>query len=203
MIKPILQTTLMSITVLALLAGCSSSAPPALKNPPNLQYSYKIAPGDTLDVYVRNNPKLSRTIPVRPDGKISMPLVKSMVAADKTARQLADDLEGALKTYIRNPRVTVIVTHFTGTYANQVRVVGQAVRPQAMPYRSGMTLLDVMTAVGGLTRYAAGDRAKLIRTVNGQKKTYDIELESLLNGNISDNVPVRPGDTIIIPKTFF
>lgn len=143
-------------------------------------------------------------VPVRPDGNISIPLVESMAAAGKTPQALADDLEESLSTYIRDPIVTVIVTNFVGTYADQVRVVGEAARPQSMPYREGMTLLDVMINVGGLTQFAAGNRAKLVRETGEEgETTYGVNLQELLNGEIDNNVPVHPGDVIIIPRTYF
>ena len=184
------------------LAGCAS-APPQNLTGDETPNNYRIGPGDGLKIFVRNNPDLSMSVPVRPDGEISIPLVSSIKAAGKTPTQLAGDLETALSSYVRDPRVTVIVTSFVGTYSDQIRVVGEAARPQAMPYRNGMSLLDVMINVGGLTQFAAGNRAKLVRTVNGTEKTYGINLEDLLAGNIKDNAPMRPGDVIIIPRTFF
>lgn len=187
---------------IAALAGCAT-APPKSLDQQAADSTYRIGPGDTLQIYVRNNPDLTITVPVRPDGNISMPLVEKMKAAGKTPEQLSNDLKAKLSNYVRDPVVTVIVTSFKGTYADQVRVVGEAARPQSMPYRQGMTLLDVMINVGGLTQFAAGNRAKLVRMVNGKKKTYDVNLQSLLNGNIDDNVPMHPGDVIIIPRTYF
>lgn len=183
-------------------AGCASAPPKALKNQ-SPSSTYRIGPGDQLQIYVRNNPDLSMSVPVRPDGDISIPLVQSMQAANKTPKQLASDLQNALSTYVRDPRVTVIVTQFQGTYADQVRVVGEAAKPQSMPYRTGMTLLDVMINVGGLTQFAAGNRAKLVRHEDGHTKTYNVDIQDLLNGDIKDNVPVHPGDVIIIPRTYF
>lgn len=190
------------LLIAALMAGCAT-APPGTLQAKAPDSTYRIGPGDQLHIYVRNNPDLSMQVPVRPDGKISIPLVQSMTAADKTPSQLADDLQKSLAAYVRDPRVTVIVTQFQGTYADQVRVVGEAARPQSMPYRQGMTLLDVMINVGGLTQFAAGNRAKLVRQINGQTKTYNVDLEDLLNGDIKDNVPVHPGDVVIIPRTYF
>ncbi|WP_423823451.1 XrtA/PEP-CTERM system exopolysaccharide export protein [Salinisphaera sp. SPP-AMP-43] len=183
-------------------AGCAS-APPKVLQEKATSSTYRIGPGDQLQIFVRNNQDLSVTVPVRPDGEISIPLVQSMKAADKTPNELADNLTSSLSAYVRDPRVTVIVTQFHGTYSDQVRVVGEAAQPQSMPYRTGMTLLDVMINVGGLTQFAAGNRAKLVRHVDGQSKTYDVDIEDLLNGNINDNVPVHPGDVVIIPRTYF
>lgn len=191
------------ILMVGLLAGCASMAPPVTQTAETSNGTYRIGPGDQLEIYVRNNPDLSVHVPVRPDGKISIPLVQSIQASDKTPSQLADDLQNALSKYIRDPRVTVIVTQFQGTYADQVRVVGQAAQPMSMPYRKGMTLLDVMINVGGLTKFAAGNRAKLVRHVDGKTKTFNVKIEDLLNGDIKDNVPVRPGDIVIIPQSYF
>lgn len=187
---------------MALLSGCASAPPPSIKEQ-SIDSTYRIGPGDSLQIYVRNNPDLTISVPVRPDGKISMPLVESMNAANKTPEQLAHDLQTNLSQYVRNPNVTVIVTSFKGTYADQVRVVGEAARPQSMPYRNGMTLLDVMINVGGLTQFAAGNRAKLVRVIDGKKTTYSVDLQNLLNGDIEDNAPIHPGDVIIIPRTYF
>lgn len=195
-------TILLSLlSALVLMAGCAETMPPPALNAP-VTTEYTIGPGDQLMIYVRNNPEISMSIPVRPDGKISIPLVQGMVAAGKAPAELADDLERALSQYIRNPVVTVVVTSFQGVYSDQIRVVGQATAPQAIPYRHGMTLLDVMIQVGGLTRFAAGNRAKLVRTVNGKRKTYSIDIQALLSGDISQNVPMRPGDIIIIPRSY-
>lgn len=193
--------TLLALLVgMVVLAGCAGTTPPPVHNAP-VTTVYTIGPGDQLMIYVRDNPDLSMSVPVRPDGKISIPLVQSMVAAGTSPAQLADNLEVALSKYIRNPLVTVVVTSFQGIYSDQIRVVGQATAPQSIPYRDGMTLLDVMIQVGGLTQLAAGNRAKLVRTVDGQEKTYGINIQALLSGNIDDNVPMRPGDIIIIPRS--
>lgn len=186
-----------------LLGACASSPPPAEITPEKTPPAYIIGPGDQLKIYVRNNPDLTVTVPVRPDGKISIPLVQEMVAAGKTPSQLGEDLQQALATYIRQPIVTVIVTHFVGTFAEQVRVVGQATKPQALPYRQGMTLLDVLTEVGGLTKFADGNDAKIVREYQGRKVTFPVYLEDLLEGDTEDNVAMRPGDILIIPKSLF
>lgn len=192
---------LLVVAALLLLAGCATSTlPPPIKNAP-VDTAYTIGPGDQMMIYVRNNPDISMSVPVRPDGKISIPMVQNMVAAGKTPGQLAGDLEQSLSQYIRNPLVTVVVTSFQGVYSDQIRVVGQATAPQSLPYRDGMTLLDVMIQVGGLTQLAAGNRATLVRTVNGEKKTYGINIQALLSGDISQNVPMLPGDIIIIPRS--
>lgn len=165
---------------------------------------YRIGPGDELQIFVWRNPEISATVPVRPDGKISTPLVEDMVAVGKTPSELARDMEEVLTTYIKSPSVNVIVTNFQGVFEGQVRVVGQAANPQAIPYREGMTLLDVMIAVGGLGEFAAGNRAKLVRNVNGETQEYRVRIHDLLNkGRIDENTPMQPGDVIIIPEALF
>jgi polysaccharide export outer membrane protein len=165
---------------------------------------YIIGSGDSLEIYVRNNPTVSTTVPVRPDGRISIPLVQSIQAAGKTPDELASDLEKDLSQYIRDPIVTVIVKSFVGAYSQQVRVVGQAAKPRALSYRSGMTLLDAMIDVGGLTKFAAGNDAKLVRHLpDGTQKTIPVRLEDLMNGDIKYNMAMRPGDILIIPQSLF
>ncbi len=189
-----------------LLLGACTTAPTVTSAPTAAPASerYIIGPGDSLEIYVRDNPNLTTTVPVRPDGRISIPLVQSIVAAGKTPDELADDLQKDLSRYIRDPLVTVIVKSFVGAYSQQVRVVGQAAQPRAVPYRSGMTLLDVMIEVGGLTKFAAGNRAKIVRHLpDGQEKTIPVRLEDLMNGSVKDNVAMRPGDILIIPESLF
>ena len=168
------------------------------------QSEYRIGPGDTLQVFVWNQPELTVTVPVRPDGMISTPLISGVPAEGKTAPQLAKDLEAALSEFVRNPTVSVMVTSFVGAYADQIRVVGQASKPQSLPYRANMTLLDVMIAVGGLAEFAAGNRAVLVRQQDGQQTRTTVRLRDLLDkGDISANVPMRPGDVLIIPESRF
>jgi polysaccharide export outer membrane protein len=158
-----------------------------------------------LNVSVWRNTDLAATVAVRPDGKISIPLVNDMPAVGKTPSQLAKDIEGALSQYIRSPEVTVIVASFgIGAYDNQVRVVGAgAVKPQAIPYRQGLTVLDVMIEVG-LAEYAAGDRAKLVRRHNGEVQETPLKLNRLVNrGDLSQNLVLQPGDVVIIPQARF
>jgi polysaccharide biosynthesis/export protein len=188
------------------LAGCGSAAGPAI--PDGAQRStgqeYLIGPGDGLNIFVWRNPELSSTIPVRPDGKISTPLVEDMVAAGKTPSQLARDLETALAKYVRSPQVNVIVTSFVGAASEQIRVVGQATNPQSIAFRAGMTLLDVMIAVGGLTEFAAGNRAKVLRRAGDGTVEMRVRLDDLLNdGNIKQNIAMAPGDVVIIPESRF
>lgn len=165
---------------------------------------YLIGPLDNLEIFVWRAPDLSTKITVRPDGRISTPLVNDMVAAGKTPSKLAADLEEALKEYVKTPQVTVIVSNFSSTFDQQVRVLGQAQKPTALPYQSGMTVLDVMVSVGGLTEFAAGNRATLIRGKGADKKSYRLKLDDLLRkGKIAANVPVLPGDVILIPESRF
>ncbi len=164
---------------------------------------YVIGPGDTLNVFVWEHPDVSITLPVRPDGRLSTPLVEDMQAVGKTPTQLARDMESALSEYIRSPAVTIIVMGFVGTFGEQIRVVGQATSPQALPYRHQMTLLDVMIAVGGLTETAAGNRAMIIRRRNGETVEIPARIKDLLNsGNISENIVMQPGDVLIIPESW-
>ena len=207
-VKPLLRNGvlwLLMLIVLLLSAGCATA--PAVSDTaaaaPTAE-RYIIGPGDSLEIYVRDNPTVTTTVPVRPDGRISIPLVQSIVAAGKTPDQLAGDLEKVLSRYIRSPLVTVIVKSFVGEYSQQVKVVGQAVTPKAVPYRSGMTLLDVMIDVGGLTKFASGNRAKIVRHLpDGKEQTIPVRLGALMNGEVKDNVAMRPGDTLIIPESIF
>lgn len=196
----------MIATVPILLSACASepeaSAAPVAQDTGTTEY--RIGPGDTLQVFVWNQPELTVTVPVRPDGMISTPLIAGVPAAGKTAPELAKDLEVALSEFIRNPTVSVMVTSFVGTYADQIRVVGQAAKPQSLPYRANMTLLDVMIAVGGLAEFAAGNRAVLVRQEGGKQVRLEVRLRDLLDdGDIAANVPMRPGDVLIIPESRF
>lgn len=188
-----------------LLAGCSS-APTMSASAAQLapMTHYKIGAGDTLEIFVRNNPKLTIAVPVRPDGRISIPMVQSVMAAGKTPDKLASDLENALGQYIRDPKVTVIVKSFVGAFDQQVRVVGQATTPKAVPYRRGMTLLDVMIRVGGMTKFADGNDAKIVRHLpDGRETTIPVRLGDLMNGKVEDNKAMYPGDILIIPQSMF
>lgn len=167
-------------------------------------YQYLIGPDDTLTIFVWRNPELSGTFIVRPDGKISTSLVEDVVVSGKTPTQLAREMEEILAKYIRDPVVTVSLNNFVGPYSEQVRVIGQATNPRAVHYRQYMTMLDLMIAVGGLTEFAAGNSAKLVRTSNGSQRTYDVKLDDLIrDGNIAANVDILPGDIIIIPEAWF
>jgi polysaccharide export outer membrane protein len=168
------------------------------------QYNYLIGPGDQVQIFVWRNPEVSQSVTVRPDGKISTPLVEDLQASGKTPTQLARDLEKALETYIRQPIVTVIVAGGIGPYSEQIRVVGQATTPQAIAYKRKMTLLDVMIAVGGLTEFADGNKAKVVRIVDGEQKEYVARVDDLLNdGDINANIDMLPGDILIIPESWF
>jgi len=195
-----------ALVVVAALTACGgktrvTDAPPA-EAP--LQTEYRIGPGDNLQVFVWNHPELTVTMPVRPDGLISTPLVQDLKAEGKTPTQLSRDLEQALAQYVRSPTVNVIVTSFVGALSDQVRVVGQAQKPQSLPYRANMTLLDVMIAVGGLAEYAAGNRAAIVRQENGKQSRIPVRLADLLNdGDIKANMTMHPGDVLIIPESRF
>jgi len=166
--------------------------------------NYQIGPGDQLDIFVWRSPELSTRVPVRPDGKISIPLVEDAVAVGKTPSVLARELEEKLKAYVKEPIVTVIVSNFVGPFSQQVRVIGEASQPRAIPYRTNMSILDVMIEVGGLTRFAAGDRAIIMRNENGQQQTIKVHLDSLVkDGDVAENMQMRPGDILIIPQRYF
>ncbi len=184
-------------------AGCAATNPPAPVNAAQPDYKYIIGPGDSLNIVVWRNPELSTTVPVRPDGRITTPLVEDMVAQGKNPSGLAREIETALKKYLQDPVVTVVVQNFGGGNSEQVRVLGQAVKPATLPYRQNMTLLDVMISVGGLTDFAAGNRAVLIRAAENNK-AYNVRLADLIKrGDVGANVQVLPGDVIIIPESWF
>ena len=197
------RMALVMSVALAACAGPAGNAPPAPALAANDSCSYIISPGDTLNIIVARNPELSMSVPVRPDGKISAPLVDELLAQGKTSVQLAREVEAHLSKYVRDPVVTVVVTGIVGSYGEQIRVVGEAVRPQFLPFRQKMTLLDVMIAVGGLTDFAAGNRATILRT-SESNKLYSVRLKDLVKGgDISANVEMRPGDVVIIPQSAF
>lgn len=165
---------------------------------------YIIGPGDQLQVSVWHNPELSTSVPVRPDGRISTPLVVDLVAAGRTPEELGHDIEARLKKYVSDPLVTVIVTNFVGSYSQQVRIVGEATTPKSLNYVAHMTVLDAMIAVGGLTPYASGNRAKLVRRIGGKEVDTTLRLSDLLkSGDLTANADLQPGDIIIIPQSFF
>lgn len=165
---------------------------------------YVVGPLDSLSIFVWRNPELSTSVTVRPDGRFSVPLIDDMVATGRTPTALARAIEEELSQYIQSPIVTVIVTGFQGPLAQQVRVVGEAAQPQAIAFRANMTLLDVMIAVGGLTDFAAGNSARLVRSGGGRQSEYSLRISDLLkDGDASANVAIMPGDVIIIPESFF
>jgi polysaccharide biosynthesis/export protein len=165
---------------------------------------YLIGPGDNLQIFVWRNPELTSTVPVRPDGRISVPLVEDMPAIGKTPTMLARDIEQVLKQYVQEPIVNVIVTGFVGPFGQQIRVVGEAAKPQAVSFRANMSLLDIMIDVGGLTRFAAGNRAVIVRRIDGKDQEQRVRLDDLIkDGDVSANVKMLPGDILIIPQSYF
>ena len=197
------------LVISPLIISCASG--PTVELPPTPSQAsakaasadYIIGPGDVLQVFVWRNPELSVTVPVRPDGKISTPLVENMVAIGKSAQQLSRDMEGVLSEYVRSPKVNIIVTTAASAFS-LVKVVGQVARPQAIPYREGMTVLDAVLSVGGLSQFASGNRARIVRIVNGQEQVIHVKLTDLMNnGDIHENVPLKPGDVVVVPQSMF
>lgn len=192
--------------VAILVSACGSKYPdaPAHQVLAQAEEEYRIGAGDSLQVFVWRNPDLSATVPVRPDGRISIPLIEDILAAGKSPTELGTEMEEALKTYVQDPQVTIIVTGFVGSFAQQIRIVGQATRPQALTFRKDMSVLDAMIQVGGLTEYADGNRAVIIRQMNGEEQVYRVRLADLLrDGDVSANVDLHPGDVLIIPESKF
>ncbi len=194
--------TLLGATVA--IVGCAGvTHPPAPAAASTQDYTYLIGPGDNLNIVVWRNPELSTSVPVRPDGKIAAPLVNDLVAQGKRPQDLATEIEKELSKYVRDPQVNVMVTGFVGPYSEQIRVVGEAAKPQALPFKQKMSVLDVMIAVGGLTDFAAGNRATIVRSSEGNKQ-YSVRLQDLIKrGDVSANVEMRPGDILIIPQSLF
>ena len=193
----------------SLMISCASSPPPEPVPTPSqtaakaADNDYIIGPGDTLEVFVWRNQELSVTVPVRPDGKISTPLVEDMVAVGKTSPQLARDMEKVLSEYVRSPKVNIIVTQAASAFS-LVKIVGQVVKPQALPYREGMRVLDAILAVGGLTQFASGNRARIVRVENGHETVIHVKLANLVNGgDVSENVALKPGDVLVVPQSMF
>jgi polysaccharide biosynthesis/export protein len=196
---------LTSLVAAALLVACSTRNPypPAPRSAETVGHRYKIGPLDTLSVVVWRNPELSTNVTVRPDGRISTPLVDDVLAAGKNLADLARDIEQQLARVIRDPVVTVVVGSFQGAFGDQIRIVGEATRPQAVSFRQNMTILDVMIQAGGLTDFADGNGAVLVRGSEGGKQ-YSVRLKDLLKrGDISANVDVKPGDIVIVPQSWF
>lgn len=184
-------------------ATAVSSGPVTAPADSKVAGDYVIGPGDTIQVFVWRNPELTTTVPVRPDGKISTPLVEDMTAVGKTPSDLARDIEHVLAEYVRSPQVNVIVTQPASVFS-QIKVIGQVTRPQSVPYRDGLTVLDAVLAVGGLGPFAAGNRSKIVRTENGKTKEIKVKIASLVNdGDMSQNLHLRPGDVIVIPESRF
>ena len=207
--SPLGRGALVALFVPLALAACQgpAEAPPAeLTRPLSPPPAYVIGPGDTINIFVFREPELTTSVPVRPDGRISIPLVEDVQAAGRTPTELARQLEQRLSDFVRDPTVTVIVTSFVGPSARLVRVIGEATDPIAIPYRDGMTLLDVMIATRGLTRFAAGNSAQIVRrdTPDGSRQVIPVRLTDLVrNGDISQDLPMRPGDTLVIPQSWF
>ena len=190
--------------IATVLCGCSTMEfPPAPVSAASTDYAYIIGPGDMVNIVVWRNPELSLIVTVRPDGKISAPLVDDLTAMGKDPNTLARDIEKTLSQFIVEPKVNVVVTSFVGPYSEQIRVVGEASKPQVLSYKQKMTLLDVMIAVGGITDFADGNGATLVRTADGNKQ-YGVRIKDLLKrGDISANVEMKPGDVVIIPQSWF
>lgn len=194
---------LMASMAVVTVVGCSTSYPPAPISAASPDYNYKIGPGDNLNIVVWRNPELSMTVPVRPDGKISAPLIDDLDALNKDPSTLARSIESELGKFIRDPVVTVVVTSFVGPYTEQIRVIGEATKPQTLPYKQKMTALDVMIAVGGITDFADGNRATILRTSENNTQ-YSVRLKDLVKrGDVSANVDMKPGDILIIPQSWF
>jgi polysaccharide export outer membrane protein len=188
------------------LAACSSDPelPTADLTTKSEAPYYRIGPGDILEIFVWRNADLSRSVTVRPDGRITVPLVEDLYVTDRTPSELAREIEKALAVYIQNPLVTVMVGGFSGPFDQQIRVLGEAQEPLAIPFQADMTLLDVMIRVGGITEFADGDNATLVRLSEGEMREYRVRIDSLVrDGDISANIAMLPGDVLIIPESFF
>jgi polysaccharide export outer membrane protein len=200
---------LIALIAISTMLGCSATPSQIVTQPGDgsnkPQFDYTLGPGDVIDVFVWRNEDLTvQGVPVRPDGKISTPLVEDMTASGQTPKELARNIERQLAKYIKDPFVTVTVREFRGRLTDQIRVVGEAAEPQSLPYSENITLLDVMIVVGGLTEFAAGDRASVVRVVNGKQINIPVKLNSLLkDGDINANIAMYPGDILIIPESWF
>ena len=211
--KSLVRTVIVfaAASLMAFLGGCATTypllptakgVPPHTTSPDN--YRYLIGPGDTFSIFVWRNPEVSSSVVVRPDGMITTTLIEDLPVTGKTPTQVAREIEKALARYIKDPLVTVMMSGFVGPYSEQIRVVGEAAKPQALAYRQRMTLLDVMIAVGGLTTYAAGNHATIVRMVDGKQRQFTVHIDDLIkDGDISANVDMLPGDTLIIPESWF
>lgn len=207
-VAKLIRSLILTTAVLVLLTACS--------NTPNIaeaydtaavdikSQNYLIGPGDRLRVFVWGNTDLSTEVNVRPDGRISTPLVEDVLASGKTPAQLAREMESQLVRYIKSPVVTVMVEEFSGTFGQQIRIVGEAAQPRSIPYRENITLLDVMIAVGGLTEFASGNDASVVRTTDRKQVQFKVRVDDLVKlGDISANIPMQPGDILIIPESWF
>lgn len=200
--KSTVQWLMIAVSAL-MFTGCASNYPAAPAAAASTDYNYIIGPGDNVNIQVWRNPELSMSVPVRPDGKITGPLVEDLVAMGKNPTALARDMEKELSKFIRDPVVTVIVTGFVGPYSEQIRVIGEAAKPQTLPYKQKMTILDVMIAVGGITDFADGNSATILRTSENNAQ-YRVRLKDLVKrGDFSANVEMKPGDVLIIPQSWF
>jgi len=196
----------LAVAAILILTGCAQKTAPLASAPTASENAleYRIGPGDSLSIFVWRNPEVSTSVTVRPDGRISVPLIDDLKAAGTTPSELSRAIERELSVYIQDPLVTVMVSGFVGEFDQQVRIVGEAAQPQAIPYRANMTLLDVMIAVGGVTDFAAGNRASIVRNVDGKQQQFAIRIDDLIkDGDISANVPLMPGDIVIIPESWF
>lgn len=193
------------LTALTLLLGaCLPTAPSLVGEEASPAGEYRIGPGDSVNVFVYRSPELSAEVPVRPDGRISTPLVPDVLALGRTPSQLAKAIEHELQKYVKEPTVTVMVTGFVGPSDRQIRVIGEVAQPLALPYKENLSLLDVMIASKGLTRFAAGNRAVIVRQEPDGPRSYNVRLDDLLkDGDISQNVELRPGDTLFVPQAYF
>lgn len=198
---------LLPLALVGLLSACSNNPvyPPAPATAANAaDWMYLLGPGDSVNVFVWGNPEVSGSFPIRPDGMMTMNLVEDLPASGKTPTQLAREIEKILSRYIQDPVVTVIVAGGVGPYSQQIRVLGQAAKPQTLVYREGMSLVDVMITVGGISDFAAGNKASILRMVDGTPQQFSVRLEDLVkDGDISANVEMQPGDLLIIPESFF
>jgi len=198
---------LLPLVLASLLSACANESiyPPAPAKAAGVtDWMYLLGPGDSVNVFVWGNPEVSGSFPIRPDGKMTMNLVEDLPASGKTPTQLAREIEKILARYIQDPVVTVIVAGGVGPYSQQIRVLGQAAKPQTLVYREGMSLVDVMITVGGISDFAAGNKASILRIVEGKPQQFSVRLEDLVkDGDISANVEMRPGDLLVIPESFF
>jgi len=194
------------LVLFVFLGACTAKHPqlPTTKGDARFSSQYLIGPGDKVDIFVWRNPDVSTSVPVRPDGHLTAPLLEDLPAAGKTPTELAREIEKKLATYLRDPLVTVIVNGFVGTYSQQIRIVGEAAKPQSMLYRDSMTALDVVIAVGGITEFADGNKASIVRFSEGTQEQFTVRLDDLVrDGDISANVDMHPGDILIIPEAWF